>query len=95
MSTDDWIQIYVAASRIEANVAASALEHAGISTQLRPADSSGFGAALPTLQDSSGVWVRPRDVDRALELIASAGDSAVGQLSLAPSNRGEVGFPDE
>ena len=90
MPQDRWIQIYTAHDALEAHVVASALEHAGIDVRLLPPDSSGFGAALPTLDRAPTVWVRADDEGRARALIDNAGDSEVGRLSFTDSPAGRV-----
>lgn len=67
MTTEPWIKIYDANDSLEAHVVASALQHAGIGVDLRAADQSGFGAALPTLDRPPAVWVRKSDVDAAIK----------------------------
>lgn len=94
MTHDPWLRIYVAGDAFEAEVVASALKHAGLDVQLRPADRSGFGAALPTL-DQSAVWVRASDADTARRIIEEAGEGESGRLSLADPRTGQLGLADE
>ena len=94
MTNDPWTRIYVAGDALEAQVVASALKHAGIEAQLRPADRSGFGAALPTL-DRAGVWVQASDAVTARAIIERAQQSESGQLSLADSPGGALGLAED
>lgn len=69
----------------------SALQHAGIDAQQRPADGAGFGAALPTLE-SPAVWVRRDDAMEARAIIGNAGEGEIGRLSLAGETDGAIGL---
>ena len=95
MVDNPWFRIYLAESVVEAQVLVSALQHNGIEARLKPADGSGFGAALPTLNPGPAVWVRRADLEAAREIVDNAADSAIGQVSVADSDGGTLHALDD
>lgn len=92
MTNDPWIPVYRARDALEAHVVASALENAGIEVRTKPADRSGFGAALPTLDAGPAVWVRSTSAEDARALIDDAKKGEAGRLSLADTPEGALGL---
>ena len=95
MTSNPWILLYVPNNELEGHVVVSALEHAGVDAQLRPADRGGFGAALPTLDSPPAIWVRESDVEQAKMVIDQAADSESGRLSIADTIGGDLGLPGD
>ena len=92
MTDTPWIRVYAASNSIEAEVVAAALKHHGLNVQLRPATPTGFGAALPTLDQPPTLWVPADEAEEAHKIIETAttdhAQSETGRLSL-PTDDGE------
>ena len=66
---DNWVQVRVYANRMEAEVAKSALESAGIGARILADDAAGLNPYLSAITGGVRLMVNEKDVEEAKQLL--------------------------